>query len=117
MQMTLAVIVVLVWIVLAGLLWWLATRVRRLAALVQAYAQELDGATAELDGLQSQAQLVIDVLNPLALAREQSRYAGKLIAVAPELIRKRVYQIVASELQSELAGRGVEAEVTIRKSS
>lgn len=59
--------------------------------------------------------LTVEVLNPLELARAHSRIGSSLAGVAPGLVRKRVYQTVASELREELAERGVQASIEIHK--
>lgn len=59
--------------------------------------------------------LSVEVLNPLELARANSRIGSSLAGVAPGLVRKRVYQQVARELGDELAERGVEANIEIHR--
>lgn len=119
----------MIWFVLLGLvfaaalagLWALLTRARRrLAGLEQqiaAMGRELQAADSELAGLLSEvggSRIVVEVLNPLVLARDNSRLAGALSGVAPRLIRRRVYSEVASEMKRVLADEhGVEARLEI----
>lgn len=118
----------MIWFVLLGLvfagvlaqLWLLLRRARRqLAGLEQqiaAMGQELQAADSELAGLLSEvggSRLVVEVLNPLVLARQNSRLAGALSGVAPRMIRRRVYGEVATEMKRVLGERGVDARVEI----
>lgn len=105
---------------LAGL-WLLLLRAkRRLLRLEQQIAtmgRELQAADSELAGLLSEvggSRIVVEVLNPLVLARENSRLAGALSGVAPRMVRRRVYSEVASEMKRVLADdHGVDARVEI----
>lgn len=116
-QIALAVLAALILITLVVFLLLLSRRLRRLSAKIAAYEAEFGSAdTPNVPELgDNRRRLIIDVLNPFDLARNNSRYAGRLIGIAPELIRRRVYQIVASELRKELASRGVEAEIDIHR--
>lgn len=101
-------------------LWVMLTRAqRRLVQLEQQIAtmgRELQAADSELAGLLSEvggSRIVVEVLNPLVLARENSRLAGALSGVAPRMIRRRVYGEVASEMKRILAEYGVDARLDI----
>ncbi|MFP5304736.1 MAG: hypothetical protein ACLGI7_02790 [Gammaproteobacteria bacterium] len=60
---------------------------------------------------QTPALISIEILNPIELAGRESSLAAPVGALAPGLIRRIVYQRVASILREQLAGQGVEAEV------
>ena len=103
-----------------AILWVMLTRAqRRLGQLEQQIAtmgRELQAADSELAGLLSEvggSRIVVEVLNPLVLARENSRLAGALSGVAPRMIRRRVYGEVASEMKRILAEYGVDARLDI----
>lgn len=55
----------------------------------------------------------IEILNPIELACTQSPFAGPLSTVAPDMIRRIVYQRAASILREELASRGAQATITV----
>lgn len=59
--------------------------------------------------------LSIEILNPLELARANSRIGSSLAGVAPGLVRRRVYQTVSREVAVELEERGVQARVELIK--
>lgn len=55
----------------------------------------------------------IEILNPIELAAKESSFAGPVGTVAPELIRRIVYQRTTEILRDELRQKGVQAEVTL----
>jgi hypothetical protein len=57
--------------------------------------------------------LTVEILNPLELARAQHRLGGVAGAVAPSAIRGIVYDQAAKITRSQLAARGVAADVQI----
>lgn len=89
----------------------LADEVKALAAQTGASDTSARQAIANAE----RSLLTVEVLNPLELARENSRIGAKLAGVAPGLVRRRVYQQVASELAQELESRGVQANVEVHK--
>lgn len=94
----------------AGSFLWallLAARVRRLQRQLAVLGRDTGGAQ------ESGYRLSVVVRNPAQLARERSRIGGRMIAFAPRLVTRRVYEIVARELGDELAARGVQAEIVI----
>lgn len=101
----------------AALLWrWqrLAADVARLSAQLgttDEQAREARVAIAEAEG----TFLTVEILNPFELAGDHSRIGASLAGVAPGLVRRRVYQTVASELREELQSRGVQAEVEVHR--
>lgn len=77
--------------------------------------QTADGTTREWVKGQGDMILTVEVLNPIELARQNSRIGSQLASVAPRLVRRRVYERVADELAAELADRGVEADVKVQR--
>lgn len=71
--------------------------------------EELGSALAEVGG----SRIIVEVINPMTLARSRSRWGGALVGVAPRMVRRRVYEIVAREMKDELASQGVEAHLDI----
>lgn len=57
--------------------------------------------------------ITIEVLNPVQLAATQNRFAGVAGAVAPDLIRKIVYEQAAKIMREQLVEQGVEADVRV----
>ncbi|TSD93451.1 hypothetical protein FOS14_23145 [Skermania sp. ID1734] len=57
--------------------------------------------------------ITIEILNPVELARTQSRFSGVAGAVAPNLLRKVVYERAAQIMREQLLEQGVDAEVKI----
>ena len=58
--------------------------------------------------------ITIEILNPSELAATQSRFSGLAGAVAPNLLRKIVYEKAVDIMREQLRAQGVEAEVAIR---
>ncbi|WP_423821862.1 hypothetical protein V5738_16220 [Salinisphaera sp. SPP-AMP-43] len=65
--------------------------------------REFDSFMAEIGG----SRIVVELTDPMALARQQSRWAGALTGVAPRLIRRRVYDQAAIQMKQVLTERGV----------
>lgn len=57
--------------------------------------------------------LTLKVLNPIAVAKRESRSARVLADKLPVMVRKMVYQEVMKELEEEMVERGVEVEMNI----
>ena len=57
--------------------------------------------------------LTLRVLDPIALAKRESRSARVLADKLPVMVRKMVYQEVMKELESELAEREIDVEMHI----
>jgi hypothetical protein len=57
--------------------------------------------------------LTVEILNPLELARAQHKLAGVAGAVAPSAVRALVYEQAAKITRTQLAERGVAADVQI----
>ncbi|MDN5862987.1 MAG: hypothetical protein L0H19_06020 [Salinisphaera sp.] len=97
--------------VLALRLLRLNRRLQRLEADWQDADEDVQAALAE----QPRLLVTIDILNPLELARARSRIGARLIAFAPQLVTRRVFDSVARQLDEQLAAQGVEAQVQVHK--
>lgn len=71
--------------------------------------REFASLMAEIGG----SRIVIELTEPMALAREHSRWAGTLSGIAPRLIRRRVYEEAAAQVKRVLRERAVAAEVSV----
>jgi|GEM_PF-1745834 len=97
-------------------LWCARQRLDRLENDMAGLAEELENANEELGALLadvSGSRLVVEIMNPMTLARSRSRLGGALVGVAPNMIRRRVYDIVAKEMKKQLADQGVETSVDV----
>ena len=65
----------------------------------------------------SDRRIVIEILNPMAVAAQESKFAGLFGSLTPALIRNTVYEKAAKILKLELLERGVEADVTVKKNA
>ena len=118
--MTLAVGISLVFAlalaVVSYLLWRAYRRLDALNAQIDQLAHDLEHANEELAGALSEvsgSRIIVEVINPMTLARARSRWGAALVGVAPRMIRRRVYEIVAREMKQQLAEQGVEAHLDI----
>lgn len=87
---------------------------RRLAEAVDALVVEAgqpEAPPAQADG--GNLSLAVQILNPIEVACANSRLAGPISAVSPELLRRKVYQQISVELQEQLGQRGIHAQVTV----
>lgn len=57
--------------------------------------------------------ITLRVLNPIALAKRESRSARVLADKLPVMVRKMVYQEVMKELEEEMAEREIEVDMQI----
>ncbi|MES1928663.1 hypothetical protein SADO_05370 [Salinisphaera dokdonensis CL-ES53] len=98
------------------LLWRAYRRLDELDAQMGQLAHDLENANEELASVLTEvsgSRIIVEVINPMTLARARSRWGAALVGVAPRLIRRRVYEIVAREMKEELAKQGVEAHLDI----
>lgn len=116
-------LVVVLTIVALAVIGYLALRLerarRRLAALdaeidrlgrsLAEEDREFDSFMAEIGG----SRIVVELTDPMTLARQQSRWAGALTGVAPRLIRRRVYDQAAVQMKQVLTERGVGVELHV----
>jgi len=98
------------------LLWRAYQRLEGLERDMSALAHDLENANEELAAVLTEvsgSRILVEIINPMTLARARSRWGGALVGVAPRLIRRRVYEIVAQEMKQQLAKEGVEAHLNI----
>ncbi|KAA0024765.1 hypothetical protein [Antrihabitans cavernicola] len=57
--------------------------------------------------------ITVEILNPLELAATQNRFAGIAGAVAPERIRKIVYERAALQMTEQLIEQGIDVDVQV----
>lgn len=101
-------------------LWRARKQLARLGSALDELAKDYDRAGSEVGAFMSDiagSRVVIEVLEPMSLARSESRFAGPVSGVAPNLILQRVYATVASEVRTELKDRGVKARVRVMHAS
>ncbi|MES1923705.1 hypothetical protein [Salinisphaera sp. T31B1] len=98
------------------LLWRAYQRLEALEGEMATLAHDLANANEELAGVLAEvsgSRILVEIINPMTLARARSRWGGALVGVAPRLIRRRVYEIVAREMKQQLGDQGVEAHLDI----
>ncbi|MFH5211126.1 hypothetical protein ACHIPZ_23375 [Antrihabitans sp. NCIMB 15449] len=59
-------------------------------------------------------RITIEILNPIELAATQSRFSGIAGAVAPDLLRKVVYDRAAAIVREQFVEQGVKADVKVQ---
>ena len=94
---------------LSGLLVWRVLTLTKLASALQGEVQGSKPPAA------SGNRIEVEILNPFALAARETAFAKPAVAVAPELIRRIVYDRAAQDIAKELVERGVEARVSVRR--
>lgn len=57
--------------------------------------------------------LTIRIIDPITIAKRESRSARVLADQLPIMVRKMVYRQVMTELGEELSGRGIDVEMNI----
>ena len=62
---------------------------------------------------QPEMVITLRVLDPIALAKRESRSARVLADKLPVMVRKRVYQEVLKELENEMAEREIEVDMQL----
>ncbi len=62
---------------------------------------------------QPEMVITLRVLDPIALAKRESRSARMLADKLPVMVRKMVYQEVLKELESEMAEREIEVDMQL----
>ena len=98
------------------LLWRAYRRLDALNAEIAQLAHDLEHANEELAGVLAEvsgSRIIVEVINPMTLARARSRWGAALVGVAPRMIGRRVDEIVAREMKQQLASQGVEAHLDI----
>lgn len=97
--------------VFSGVLCWQVTEQRRILARMATEATQAD----PLYDLEREPDmlLTLKVLNPIAVAKRESRSARVLADKLPVMVRKMVYQELVKELEIEMSERGIEVEMNI----
>lgn len=111
-----SIVFALALVVVVYLLWRAWQRLDALNAEMVQLAHDLEHANEELGSALAEvsgSRIIVEVINPMTLARSRSRWGGALVGVAPRMVRRRVYDIVAREMKDELAKQGVEAHLDI----
>lgn len=98
-------------LLLAGLLVWQQWRTQRLLRELEAKVPALEISPAAPT---PPALITVEILNPMELAQRESRLAQAFGSLAPALIRRRVYDIVAQRLTEQIRAQGVEADIRVR---
>jgi len=58
-------------------------------------------------------RVAIEVLDPVSVARRESKLAGVITGLAPNLIVREVYKRVQKEVARSMEERGIESRVTV----
>lgn len=91
----------------SGFLCWQVIEQRRLIArMMESDEVEAEAADPEL-------VLTLRVLDPIAIAKRESRSARILADRLPVMVRKMVYQEVMKELEAEMADRDIDVDMQI----
>lgn len=89
---------------------WLFWQVRMQKALIQDALQESHGPD---DTREPQLALTLQVVDPIAVARRESRSARVLADRLPVMVTRLVYQEVMKELQKELEERDIQVTMQL----
>lgn len=97
--------------VFSGFLCWQVMEQRKLISRLMVEAKESD----KISDLEKEPDLILTlkVLNPIAVAKRESRSARVLADKLPVMVRKMVYQGVMKELEEEMIERGIDVEMCI----
>ena len=101
-------------IVLAALYWRLQRRAQALERLAGGL-QPPASTPATAGAREPREAIAIEILNPLEVAARESRFAGVLGTLTPTLLRREVYRQARNIIEQELKGRGIEADVQVRR--
>ncbi len=91
----------------SGFLCWQVIEQRRLIARMME-SDEVEAAAAD-----PELVLTLRVLDPIAIAKRESRSARILADRLPVMVRKMVYQEVMKELEAEMADRDIDVDMQI----
>jgi len=97
--------------IFSGFLCWQVLEQHKIIARMMAQSMEGDQISA-LDK-EPDMVLILKVLNPIAVAKRESRSARVMADKLPVMVRKMVYQGVMKELEEELAEREIEVDMHI----
>ena len=90
-------------------------RLRRQGELLDNALTRLESLGGDIDDADSEPYMVLTVrvIDPIGVAKRESRSARIVADHLPNMVRRRVYQQVMREVGAELAERGVEAEMKV----
>lgn len=91
----------------SGFLYWQVLEQRKVIA------QMMEQEDVPETNREPELVLTLRVLDPIALAKRESRSARVLADKLPVMVRKMVYQEVMKELEEELAERDINVEMHI----
>ncbi len=109
---TFLLILSLLLVIFSGLLCWLVFRQKAVIDQIME-ANEINKDDITGPGRDPELVITLRVLDPIALAKRESRSARVLADKLPVMVRKMVYQEVMKELETELTERDIEAEMQI----
>lgn len=99
-------------VVFSGFLCWQVFQQRMLIDQLMT-ANDLDSDDITGPGHDPELVITLRVIDPIALAKRESRSARVLASRLPVMVRKMVYQEVIKELKAELTQRDIDAEMQI----
>lgn len=90
-------------------------QLRRQGELLNNALHRLETLGGDIDapGTEPYMVLTVRVVDPIGVAKRESRSARIVADHLPNMVRRRVYQQVMREVGAELAERGVEAEMKV----
>lgn len=106
-MITTLVIVSLILAVFSGFLCWQVLEQRKMIA------QMMETDDIDRDAPDPELVLTMRVLDPIAIAKRESRSGRMLADKLPVMVRKMVYQEVMKELESEMAEREIDVQMHI----
>lgn len=93
---------------------WLLYRYREQEQMLAQARQTLADLSSDTEPCREpELMLTLRVLDPLALAKRESRSARLLADKLPVMVRKMVYQEVMNELAAELRERDIEVDMQL----
>jgi hypothetical protein len=97
--------------IFSGFLCWQVLEQRKLISRMMAQTAENN----EISSREKEPDLVLTlkVLNPITVAKRESRSARVLADKLPVMVRKMVYQGLMKELEEEMVERGIDVEMHI----
>lgn len=95
-----------------------AVRISAMIAQIKQDAQELQD--LRIDESQSlshkpEYRVAVEVIDPVALARRESKLAWVVAGVAPDYITREVYKHIQEEIALAMEERGIDASITLFK--
>ncbi|WP_417514411.1 hypothetical protein [Marinobacter sp.] len=108
---TFLLILSLILALFSGVLCWQVLEQRKIMTRMMAESGEND----PISGMEKEPELILTlkVLNPIAVAKRESRSARILADKLPVMVRKMVYQGVMKELEEEMSQRDIDVEINI----